>query len=294
MVVIILTDCPPKLRGDLSKWLFEINTGVYVGRVSTRVRELLWERICENLNKGQATMVYPAAVEQRMEFRVHNTSWTVADYDGLKLMRRPLPATDAEKNKGALEAGFSKAAAYRKINRMQRSGQKQKEPDDYVVVDLETTGLSHLSNEILEIAALKVEGGQIAERFSTLVRCEKEIPETVVSLTGISKELLEEQGIELEAAMKSFLAFAADNVLVCHNAAFDYRFIQAACRKCALPAFQNKCIDTLAMARKKLRDIQDYKLQTLAAFFSLEIKAVHRALDDCYLGYGIYEKLKEI
>ena len=107
-------------------------------------------------------------------------------------------------------------------------------------------------------------------------------------------ELLEEQGIELEAAMKSFLAFAADNVLVCHNAAFDYRFIQAACRKCALPAFQNKCIDTLAMARKKLRDIQDYKLQTLAAFFSLEIKAVHRALDDCYLGYGIYEKLKEI
>lgn len=294
MVVIVLTDCPPKLRGDLSKWLFEINTGVYVGRVSTRVRELLWERICENLNKGQATMVYPAAVEQRMEFRVHNTSWTVADYDGLKLMRRPLPAPEAEKNKGALEAGFSKAAAYQKINRMQRSGQKQKEPDDYVVVDIETTGLSHLSNEILEIAALKVADGRIVDNYSSLVRCEKAIPESVVSLTGISKELLEEQGIELKTAMKAFLAFADDNVLVCHNAAFDYRFIQAACRKCALPIPQNKCIDTLAMARKKLRDIPDYKLQTLAAFFSLEIKAVHRALDDCYLGYGIYEKLKEI
>ncbi|HIR87109.1 MAG TPA: type I-E CRISPR-associated endoribonuclease Cas2, partial [Candidatus Limivicinus faecipullorum] len=122
MVVIVLTDCPPKLRGDLSKWLFEINTGVYVGRVSARVRELLWERICENLNKGQATMVYPAAVEQRMEFRVHNTSWTIADYDGLKLMRRPLPMPEGERDNGILEAGFSKAAAYRKINRMQRSG----------------------------------------------------------------------------------------------------------------------------------------------------------------------------
>ena len=294
MVVIVLTDCPPKLRGDLSKWLFEINTGVYVGRVSTRVRELLWERICENLNKGQATMVYPAAVEQRMEFRVHNTSWTIADYDGLKLMRRPLPMSEGERDNGILEAGFSKAAAYRKINRMQRSGQKQNEPDDYVVVDIETTGLSHLSNEIMEIAALKVVCGQISEKFNTLVRCEKEIPESVVKLTGISRELLEEQGTELETAMKDFLVFVADNVLVCHNAAFDYRFIQAACRKCALQLPQNKCIDTLAMARKKLRDIPDYKLQTLAAFFSLEIKAVHRALDDCYLGYGIYEKLKEI
>ena len=57
MVVITLSDCPPKVRGDLSKWLIEINTGVYVGQVSMRVREELWKRICENLHTGRATMV---------------------------------------------------------------------------------------------------------------------------------------------------------------------------------------------------------------------------------------------
>lgn len=294
MVVVVLTDCPPKLRGDLSKWLFEVNTGVYVGRVSGRVRELLWERICENLNKGQATMVYPAAVEQRMEFRVHNTSWTIADYDGLKLMRRPLPASERERDNVVLEEGFSKAAAYRKINRIQRAEQRKKEPDSYVVLDIETTGLSHLSDEILEIAALRVADGQIVEEFNTLVRCEKMIPVSVVSLTGISKELLESQGVELEAAMKAFLTLAADEVLVCHNAAFDYRFIQAACKKCSLPIPQNKCIDTLSMARKKIKNLPDYKLQTLAEFFSLDYEGAHRALNDCYLAYGIYLKLKEI
>ena len=90
MIIVVLTDCPPKLRGDLSKWLFEINTGVYVGNVSARVREALWSRICESVSQGQATMVYPAPGEQRMEFRVHNTTWEVVDYDGIRLMRRPL------------------------------------------------------------------------------------------------------------------------------------------------------------------------------------------------------------
>ena len=64
-----MTNCPPKLRGDLSKWLCEINTGVYVGNVSSRVRDALWERICQNLKNGQATLVFTAAGEQRMDFR---------------------------------------------------------------------------------------------------------------------------------------------------------------------------------------------------------------------------------
>ena len=53
-----MTDCPPRLRGDLSKWLCEINTGVYVGQLSSRVRDALWDRVCKNLQTGRATMVY--------------------------------------------------------------------------------------------------------------------------------------------------------------------------------------------------------------------------------------------
>lgn len=81
MIVLSLSNCPPKLRGDLSKWLVEINAGVYVGRVSARVRDELWQRVCENLRDGRATMVFRANTEQGMDFRVHNTTWIPVDYD---------------------------------------------------------------------------------------------------------------------------------------------------------------------------------------------------------------------
>lgn len=78
--------CPPKLRGDLTKWLMEINTGVYVGKVSARIREMLWTRICENLSQGRATMVYSTNNEQGMEFCVHNSAWKPMDFDGIQLL----------------------------------------------------------------------------------------------------------------------------------------------------------------------------------------------------------------
>lgn len=111
-----MTDCPPRLRGDLSKWLCEINTGVYVGHVSSRVRDALWDRVCQNLKNGRATMVYTMNTEQRMDFRVHNTTWVPVDYDGIKLMKRPLPGamTSAET---PLQPGFSKAAKYQMAQR---------------------------------------------------------------------------------------------------------------------------------------------------------------------------------
>ena len=86
MIVLTLMDCPPALRGDLTKWLQEVNTGVYVGQVSARVRDGIWERVCENAKSGRATMVFSANNEQRMDFRVHNTSWEPIDFDGLKLI----------------------------------------------------------------------------------------------------------------------------------------------------------------------------------------------------------------
>ncbi len=58
MIVIALSCCPNKLRGDLTKWLMEIDTGVYVGQVSARVRDGLWNRVCENAGRGKAVMVY--------------------------------------------------------------------------------------------------------------------------------------------------------------------------------------------------------------------------------------------
>lgn len=125
MVIFILTDCPPKVKGDLSKWLFEINTGVYVGRVSARVREEIWSRICASVRHGQATMVYGASGEQKMEFRVHNTTWEIVDYDGIKLMRRPLPR-DARniEEEAPTDQILSNAAIMQRIRRIQGAQQK--------------------------------------------------------------------------------------------------------------------------------------------------------------------------
>ena len=91
MTVITLSDCPPKVRGDLSKWLCEISPGVYAGNINARVRTELWARVCENLKSGRATMVYSARCEQQMKFEVHNAHWEPVDLDGILLMRRPLP-----------------------------------------------------------------------------------------------------------------------------------------------------------------------------------------------------------
>ena len=92
-----MTNCPPRLRGDLSKWLCEINTGVYVGNVSSRVRDALWDRVCQNLKNGQATLVFTTAGEQRMDFRTHNTTWAVAHDRGAKQIYTVSRHPDPEK-----------------------------------------------------------------------------------------------------------------------------------------------------------------------------------------------------
>ena len=85
MVVITLTNCPTTVKGDLSKWLFEIHTGVYCGHINARVRENIWKRVCQHLQDGSATMIYTTNNEQHFDFKVYNSKWDVVDLDGIKL-----------------------------------------------------------------------------------------------------------------------------------------------------------------------------------------------------------------
>lgn len=297
MIIIILTDCPPKLRGDLSKWLFEINTGVYVGKVSTRVREALWSRICESMNHGQATMVYPAPGEQKMEFQVHNTTWEIVDYDGLKLMRRPLIHSVREitsEEKADTSHADSKAAIYQRNRRIQGTRQKTRQEADYTVLDLETTGLSHLKDHIIEIAALKVRNERVVGQFHALVQCTVPIPAAVSKLTGLSDAQLMTEGRQIVDVLKECPFFIGSDLLVIHHAAFDYSFLQAGCKKAGLSVPRNQCMDTLKLARQKLSKLDGYSLEDVAFYFGLNVAGHHRALKDCELTLGIYQKLKEI
>lgn len=292
MTVVVLTDCPPKLRGDLTKWLLEINTGVYAGNLSARVREELWTRICENLKTGRATMVFRAANEQRMDFWVHNSSWEPVDYDGIKLMRRPSAEALEQKELPALEDGFSKAAKMRRARSIAAARQR-KQGEIFTVVDIETTGLDPMKNEIIELAALRVEDCRPTAEYHAIVKGKSPLPQSVTALTGIGDEEMQAEGRPLEEVMREFLEFIGQSLLVCHNAGFDQRFLLAACRRCGLPLFRNPFFDTLAAARRKVSGVPDYKLATLASHYSLDVVQPHRALADCYLTYGIYLKLKE-
>lgn len=89
MIVLVLSVCPPSLRGDVTRWLFEISTNVFVGRVSARVRDQLWDRVVRSCENGQATMVYTANNEQRFDYRIHNSNREILDLDGIKVMLTP-------------------------------------------------------------------------------------------------------------------------------------------------------------------------------------------------------------
>lgn len=257
MIVITLSDCPPKVRGDLSKWLIEINTGVYVGQVSARVREELWKRICENLHAGRATMVFHTMGEQHMDFRVHNTTWEPVDFDGLKLMRRPLPSARKQSQTMVLEKGFSKAAKMQKVDRINRARKYTLKEDSYIVLDLETTGLSCAVHEIIEIAAICIVHDAVEAELSMLVQCQTSLPENISKLTGITDEMLQQQGVPLYQALSQLISFMENRRIVCHNAAFDFGFLHAACQRVGLSMFHNPCIDTLTLSRRKVFDVVD-------------------------------------
>ncbi|MCG2797418.1 MAG: type I-E CRISPR-associated endoribonuclease Cas2e [Cellulomonas sp.] len=89
MIVIVLTAVPAGLRGVLTRWLLEIGPGVFVGHVSTRVRDHIWDRVVDGVGRGRAIMVFSKRSEQRLDFRVHGHEWTPVDHDGVSLMLRP-------------------------------------------------------------------------------------------------------------------------------------------------------------------------------------------------------------
>lgn len=248
-------------------------------------------------------MVWSARGEQGMNFRVHNTSWQPIDCDGITLMMRPLPNSRSTEGAPVLKPGFSKASKARMIGR-HRSRQQDDEhaetserPADepcYVVVDVETTGMRSDVDKILEIGALKVRGGIPTDEFCSLIRCDGAVPKEITKLTGISDELIASDGRDLDEVMRELSAFIGTERIVCHNARFDIGFLQAAAKRCGQSFMHgNKCEDTLALARRKIKGIRGFKLTDIAEHLSLDTTGAHRAMKDCYLTHWIYEKLNE-
>lgn len=288
MIVITMTDCPVGLRGDLTKWLLEVSTGVFVGRVSARVRDKLWERIEATTKDGRVTMVFNANNEQRLDFRVHNSTWEPIDFDGIKLMLRPSPSRI--KQLGELRMGFSKASK-RQIAKRAAKKRGDTFPGTYVVIDVETSGLHPNEHEIIELGAILVETHSIKERFSLLVRPQTAITAQIEDITGITNAMLQKEGAEISMAMQRFIAFLRDLPVVSHNVDFDYSFLHKACANLNMLLISNRSIDTLTLSRRKVKQVDNYKLSTLAKHFEIATPQAHRSLADCETTYQLYEKL---
>ncbi len=162
---------------------------------------------------------------------------------------------------------------------------------DYVVFDLETTGISCNNDEVVEISAVKVIGGQVTEEFSTLVNPRRPIPFMATSVNGITDEMVADAPT-FEVALADFLEFAGDMILVGHNIhSFDMKFIRRDAERYFGKTVGNDYVDTLPLARMYLPTLGHHTLSDLAAHYGISADGAHRALFDCRMNQEIYERL---
>lgn len=160
---------------------------------------------------------------------------------------------------------------------------------EFVVFDLETTGIGAASNEIIEIGAVKVVNQIITERFSTFVNPNRPIPYNIQKLTGISDAMVENAPV-IDKTLPDFLKFCGNAVLVAHNASFDTGFINTKAKEQGFYT-DFTIVDTVSMARALLPELKKYKLDIVAKALGVSLENHHRAVDDAKATAEIFLKL---
>lgn len=164
--------------------------------------------------------------------------------------------------------------------------------NEYVVVDLEMTGLSAKTDQVIEIGAIKVKDNKIIDSLGCLVNPGCKIPTRVVELTGITDEMVQ-NGMDREYAMEKLLKFIDGHILVGQNINFDYSFMKQWAVNHKRPLEAEAC-DTLKIARELLPPDQPKKLDALCQYFGIERTREHRAMDDAVETWQVFEKLKDL
>ena len=164
---------------------------------------------------------------------------------------------------------------------------------DYVVFDLETTGISPQTDKVIEISAVKVRSGKSVAEFSSLVNPLRDIPYGATKVNGITNEMVADKPA-FEEVLADFLDFIGDDILVGYNIHdFDMKFIHRDCEAFFRMFLGNDYIDTLPLARKCLPELYRHRLTDLAAHYKISIEGAHRALNDCRMNQLVFEKLGE-
>ncbi len=163
-------------------------------------------------------------------------------------------------------------------------------PNDYIVIDTETTGLKPENEKIIEISAIKYINGEPIDYFSKLVNPQKKLSKFISELTGIKDhDLINEPTID--KILPEFFKFIGDFTLVAHNISFDIEMIACEAYRNNINMVNNKLIDTVTLAKKMIPEnkIENYKLSTLKDYFEINIKS-HRATEDCEMCNIVYQQ----
>ena len=161
-------------------------------------------------------------------------------------------------------------------------------PKQFVVFDLETTGLNPYKNEIIEIGAIRVNRDSVNhDTFQRLVKPSQKVPKKITELTGITQSMIDSDAKELEASLLEFISFVGELRLVSFNAKFDMSFLENAANKYSLE-ISNSVSCALEMARRAWPGRDSYKLADLARDGNLDDDDTHRALGDCHRALIIY------
>ena len=158
--------------------------------------------------------------------------------------------------------------------------------DDVVVLDFETTGLSPVRNEIIQIGAIKFKKAKMVDQFSSYAKASQPIPQMITNITGITDETVQDAP-PLEESLYQLRDFIGDHTIVAHNASFDLKFLLENYHRYDIDYPAPTVIDSLVLARKYIQETPNHKLPTLKKFLRMEAQS-HDAIEDCRVTGQLY------
>ena len=163
-------------------------------------------------------------------------------------------------------------------------------PKEFVVIDIETTGLDPQFDEIIEIGAIKVENGIIIDTYNTLIKPINRVDEYITELTGITNLMLEDAP-SIKDVINNFFNFIGNNVILGHNVNFDINFLYDELLNYNNLELNNDFVDTMRIGRYLLKDLKHHRLIDIAKNYGITILGNHRSLKDCEITLQIYNNM---
>ncbi|HPC34634.1 MAG TPA: 3'-5' exonuclease [Candidatus Absconditabacterales bacterium] len=163
----------------------------------------------------------------------------------------------------------------------------------YIVLDIETTGLSKYKHQITEIAAIKFDGENVLDKFHTLVNPQKNIPSMITKLTGITNEMVKDSPT-ISEVVPDFLNFIQDNIIVAHNASFDLGFLSECIYSCQGFWLENDVICTRKLANRLLPDLDRKNLGSICDYMGLVNDSAHRAMGDTEVTVKVFKNFLKL